>query len=117
MTAQKQKEMHDLVVKLEVLTRGTSWEAVRCEAIGFIMKDLSTYCATCDCREVNKMMIALLKEAKRTHHRGYLDESCDHPPCPRCDESEGGLSPDVLCDCGADEWNKRIDAIINGNTS
>lgn len=49
MTAQEEQEMHDLAVKLEQLTRGVGWEATRYMAIGRIMKQLSDYCATCDC--------------------------------------------------------------------
>mgnify|MGYP001612074377 CR=1 FL=1 len=50
MTALEERNMHDLSVKLEQLTRGTGWEAMRYMAIASIMEQLSEYCATCDCK-------------------------------------------------------------------
>lgn len=45
MSAQEELEMHALAVKLEQLTRGTGWEAMRYLAIGKIMEELARYCA------------------------------------------------------------------------
>lgn len=53
-------------------------------------------------------VIALLREAKREHR--YCEDSWYS--CPKdsdgcCDESQGDR-----CNCGADEWNARIDAAL-----
>ena len=50
MTMQEEREFHDLVVTLEVLTRDSPWEAMRYEVIGRLMKRLADYCAVCDCQ-------------------------------------------------------------------
>lgn len=46
----------------------------------------------------------LLRDSKRIH-RKY---------CPRSKEKAGGMSPDQLCNCGADVWNKQVDSVVNG---
>ncbi len=59
-------------------------------------------------------MVALLEETRRKHDRGYNDESCDYPPCPRHrDEYDVGPSDADKCTCGADAWNARIDEVLN----
>lgn len=58
-----------------------------------------------------KPMLDLLNEARREHSRGYNDEGCDYPPCPKSQEE----NDDEKCTCQADAWNARIDAAIGGN--
>lgn len=49
MTKEEEKEMHDLAVKLEKLTRPTGgWEAMRYVSIYKIMRLLATYCNPAD---------------------------------------------------------------------
>lgn len=55
-------------------------------------------------------LMTMLRECKREHSRGYNDESCDYPPCPKSDE----LNWNEPCTCQADTWNTRIDAVLNG---
>jgi len=50
MTDKEEHEMHALAVQLEMLTRGTGWEAMRYLQIGHTMQKLSEYCAVCDCQ-------------------------------------------------------------------
>jgi hypothetical protein len=54
MTSHEEVEMHLLAQKLEELTRGTGWEAMRYFAIGRVMQQLAEYCATCDCKSKRK---------------------------------------------------------------
>lgn len=54
-------------------------------------------------------LLKLLAESRREHHRGYNDEMCDYPPCPR---SDGEPFYDVKCTCGADEWNAKVDEAL-----
>ena len=58
-------------------------------------------------------MVKLLRESIKPHH--HCDDSwyC----CPRCQHSDHGKSyigPSDLCDCGADEWNKKVEAVLHG---
>lgn len=55
-------------------------------------------------------ILMLLAESRRSHHRGYNDESCDYPPCPASDEDVN----DEKCTCGADAWNARIETALSG---
>jgi len=57
-------------------------------------------------------MTALLREARRAHHRGYADEGCDYPPCPKSDDD---ADPTAACTCMADAWNTRIDAALQAS--
>lgn len=45
MAPHEEREMHDLAVKLEVLTRGCRWEAMRYWSIAQIMQQLTQYCS------------------------------------------------------------------------
>lgn len=44
MTAEQEQEMHDLAVRLEKLTQGTGWEAMRYAAVGATLAKLEEYC-------------------------------------------------------------------------
>ena len=57
---------------------------------------------------------ALLLETRRAHDRGYNEESCDYPPCPRSrDEDNSGPGElEDKCSCGAEAWNARIDVAV-----
>lgn len=55
-------------------------------------------------------LLALLHEARRGHDGGYSDERSDYPPCPRYGDFPDASS---TCTCTADEWNARIDNLIN----
>ena len=57
-------------------------------------------------------LVALLREARRSHDKGYNEESCDYPPCPKSDECEA--NDNMACTCSADAWNARIDAVLAG---
>ena len=46
----------------------------------------------------------LLRASKRAHAE----------TCSRVNEEESDLEPDDLCTCGADEWNKKVDAALDG---
>lgn len=50
---------------------------------------------------------ALLTEARREH-------AVDQDNFPLCAQLLDGTDPDARCDCGAGEWNARIDAAIKG---
>jgi hypothetical protein len=54
-------------------------------------------------------LVKLLEEARRSHDRGYNDESSDYPPCPKSDED---ALHDARCTCSADAWNARIDEVL-----
>jgi hypothetical protein len=59
-------------------------------------------------KPTDQELIAFLVEAKRGH---YYCEDCWYS-CPKaaegcCDESQG-----TDCNCGADEWNAKVDAMI-----
>jgi len=62
-----------------------------------------------ECAEKDKRIAelkALLREAKRRHY--YCAD-----PWYSCPKADGGCANEALddeCDCGADEWNARIDA-------
>lgn len=45
MTPTEEKEMHALAKKLEQLTEGTGWEAMRYGQIGKVLQQLTAYCA------------------------------------------------------------------------
>lgn len=54
-------------------------------------------------------IVAFLKEAKRGHY--YCEDcwySCPKAPEGCCDDQK----PKNVCDCGADEWNAKVDAMI-----
>ena len=51
MTAQDERQMHELAKKLAELTANPPWEAMRYAAIGFVMEQLAQFCAVCDCRK------------------------------------------------------------------
>lgn len=51
MSEREEREMHELAKRLEELTRGTGWEAMRYMAVGRVMEQLAEYCAVCDCRK------------------------------------------------------------------
>jgi hypothetical protein len=53
-TPAQEREMHDLAVTLETLTRGTGWEASRYMHVGLTMEKLAEYCAVCDCQNKSK---------------------------------------------------------------
>ena len=50
MTADEEREMHVLAMKLAQLTLRPGWEAMRYQEIGRVMEQLATYCAVCDCQ-------------------------------------------------------------------
>lgn len=64
-------------------------------------------------------LVKLLREAKQVH-----DHVNDGVCCPRCccqswpDDPEGDFEPtpngDEPCTCGADAWNAKIDAVLQG---
>jgi hypothetical protein len=54
MTTTEEREMHDLAVKLEQLTANPPWEAMRYDAIANVLKQLTRYCAVCDCQEAKQ---------------------------------------------------------------
>lgn len=59
-----------------------------------------------------KPILALLNECGRGgHSRGYNDEACDYPPCAT------SYDENAKCTCGADKWNARVDAALNGESS
>jgi hypothetical protein len=63
-----------------------------------------------------KELEALLRESKRTHDRGYNEESCDYPPCPKSNDDDNG-GPGELehkCTCSADAWNAKVDEALRG---
>lgn len=54
MTDQEEREMHELAVRLERLTRDTGWEASRYASISRTMERLAEYCAVCDCQSQSR---------------------------------------------------------------
>jgi hypothetical protein len=60
-------------------------------------------------------LMAMLREAKREHSRGYLSEESDHPPCKKSHEDYAEKF-DGPCTCGADAWNAKIDTVLAGET-
>jgi len=68
-----------------------------------------------------EQLTELLRESKRGHH--HCDDSwyC----CPKCDSPDHPGGPPSLgaertgkdeCDCGADEWNAKVDAALGETT-
>ncbi len=56
-------------------------------------------------------LVQLLKECGcGTHSRGYNEESADYPPCPKSYED----GENDKCNCGADDFNAKVDAILAG---
>lgn len=56
-------------------------------------------------------LVALLRASTRAHHGGYQDENSDESPCPKYNDE---FNDDEKCTCGADEWNAKIDAVLDG---
>ena len=69
-------------------------------------------------------LVKLLAESRRAHRHTADGDVRDGHCCPQCccqswpDDPEGDFEPtpnsDEPCDCGADEWNARVDAVLNG---
>lgn len=51
MNDREEREMHELAVRLEQLTRQPGWEAMRYMAIATVVERLTDYCAVCDCQK------------------------------------------------------------------
>lgn len=57
-----------------------------------------------------KALVLLARDSRRQHY--HCDDS--YYCCPRCTSDDHGYpSSDKPCDCGADEWNSRVDAVLN----
>jgi len=73
-----------------------------------------------------KPLLDLVRESKREHHHSPDGDIRDGTCCPQCccelwpDDPEGDFEPspnsDKPCDCGADAWNARVDAALNGGS-
>lgn len=71
-------------------------------------------------------MVALLRDSRREHLHSADGDVRDGVCCPQCcceswpDDPEGDFEPspnsDEPCNCGADAWNARIDAVLDGNS-
>lgn len=69
-------------------------------------------------------LVKLLREAKREHHHVADGDIRDGTCCPQCccqswpDDPESDFEPtpngDEPCTCGADKWNAKIDAVLQG---
>ena len=74
-------------------------------------------------------ILNLLNESRKTHHHDPVDNyEHDRDCCPRCTcdswdavaraqdggemDAEHEPNSDKPCDCGADEWNKKIDEAL-----
>lgn len=57
---------------------------------------------------INQQLRALLLESKRQHYR------CDDAwySCPMDEEGCSDTSKEKECDCGADDWNAKVDAAL-----
>lgn len=83
----------------------------------------SDWCTNCECvRKRVTALEALLADARRTHYHCEDSWYC----CPQCTHPDHGLAPGEICggnsnrdskpsdacNCGAAEWNARVNAAL-----
>jgi hypothetical protein len=97
----------------------TDWAAKAAYEIAITIREASFSCEP-EKEEVKKSatiiatfaepLVALVRESKRRHY--HCDDSfyC----CPLCDESDHAGAKGTDCTCGADDWNARVNAVLEG---